>query len=546
MYRIILVDDEPLILAGIASLIQWETYGCSVVGKATNGSNALELIREAQPDIVITDIRMPVMDGLELVEQCKKEGLEFAFIVLTNLEEFHLARQAVRLGAVDYLVKLDLSPDALISSLERAKKECDLMESHRNKEMYHILIKDSEGQLDLEYFKRLLSLKVPPQTMPEGLRERYRRPFIILFTMQPKHIQFDSEDSYDFLFVHQQLMDVLQGITARYFKACTLVDMNKNTLSLIVSSKENTSDKKSVQDFCLKVNGALNTYFGLTAIFGLSLKKNEIGELPQALDEARTAMEHYYYNSQSPVVFYEGQGRTVSGTSGRDFNINFLKRPLSAAVSMNDSARLREIFEELISLIAQYKPDKSQAVSACINLYTYLYSLFQKEGEACGDTFPYSIDVAEQLNRLGSLEDILTWLNRFCDKLCHLIPERRDNRSDKLVCLTRRYVDTHYSEKLTLSGIAGHLKISPGHLSSTFSKFMDMTVSDYIAQVKIEHAKELISSHEYLIYEVADRLGFENAYYFSKVFKKVCGMSPREYEHSSKWTQATEREGTHE
>ena len=156
MYRIILVDDEPLILAGIASLIQWESLGCTLVGKATNGPNALELIRETQPDIVITDIRMPVMDGLELIGRCREEGMEFSFIVLTNLEEFHLARQAVRLGAVDYLVKLDLSPDSLISALKRAKEECGLRESHRNRELYDLLIKDNAKQLDTDYFKHLL------------------------------------------------------------------------------------------------------------------------------------------------------------------------------------------------------------------------------------------------------------------------------------------------------------------------------------------------------------------------------------------------------
>lgn len=534
MYRIVLVDDEPLILAGIASLIQWEAYSCTLAGKATNGSNALELIREAQPDIVITDIRMPVMDGLELMEKCKNEGIEFAFIVLTNLEEFHLARRAVQLGAVDYLVKLDLSAQALGASLERAKEECGLMESRRNKDLYHVLIKDSQGQRDADYFKRLISSREAWRDMPQGLEERYVCPFIILFTMQPEHIQFSHGDSYDFLFIRQQLMDVLSGITSRYFRACTVLDMNKNTLILFVSSKESTSGKKSIQDFCVKVNGALKTYFGLTAIFGLSLKKECIRDLPQAFTEAKTAMEHYYYHSQSPVVFYQGQGQREGGTGARDFNINFLKRPLSSAINLGDSSRLREIFQELISLFSQYQPDKSQAVSACINLYAYLYSLFQAEGEDCGDIFPYAIDIAEQLGQLGSLEDILTWLDRFCDKLCNLLPGRKENRSDKLVYLTKRYVDAHYSEKLTLSGIAEHLKISPGHLSSTFSKFTDMTVSDYIAQVKTERAKELIRSHQYLIYEVADMLGFENAYYFSKVFKKVSGMSPREYEHSSK------------
>ena len=535
MYRIILVDDEPLILAGIASLIQWESLGCTLVGKATNGPNALELIRETQPDIVITDIRMPVMDGLELIGRCREEGMEFSFIVLTNLEEFHLARQAVRLGAVDYLVKLDLSPDSLISALKRAKEECGLRESHRNRELYDLLIKDNAKQLDTDYFKHLLlSQTAGPGHMPEGLIGRYTRPFIILFTMVPDTIQFaQGGGTYDFLFIRQQLMDILSGIISRYFKACTILETEKDTLVLIVSSKENTSDTKSVQDFCLKVNGALKTYFGLTAVFGLSPQAESIAGLPLALAQARTAREHSYYNSQTPVVFYKGQ--TNSGPAKRDFNINFLKRPLSSAISLNDSAQLREIFSQLLSLFAQYKPDKSQAVSACINLYTYLYSLFQAEGESYTHIFPCTMDIAQYLDHLGSLEDILTWLDNFCQKLCNLLPERRENRSDKLVYLTRQYVDAHYAEKLTLSDIAEHLKISSGHLSTTFSRFMDMTVSDYIAQVKIEHAKQLIDSHQYLIYEVADMLGFENAYYFSKVFKKVTGMSPREYEHCPKW-----------
>ena len=114
--------------------------------------------------------------------------------------------------------------------------------------------------------------------------------------------------------------------------------------------------------------------------------------------------------------------------------------------------------------------------------------------------------------------------------MCTLLTERKEKRSDKFVHMAKRYIHEHYNEKLTLSDIADHLKISPGYLSTSFSNYMNRTVSDYIAEVKIEHAKELIDSGQYLIYEIANRLGFENAYYFSKVFKKVTGMSPKNYE----------------
>ena len=108
--------------------------------------------------------------------------------------------------------------------------------------------------------------------------------------------------------------------------------------------------------------------------------------------------------------------------------------------------------------------------------------------------------------------------------------DRKSTRSDKLVEQARAYVDEHYMEKLTLADIADSLNISAGHLSNTFKKLTGSTLSDYIAAVKIEHAKELIDTHQYLMYEISDMLGFDNPYYFSKVFKKVTGISPREHE----------------
>lgn len=171
MYRIILIDDEPLILAGIASLICWEEHDCCIVGKATNGHTAIDLILDTRPDIVITDIRMPVMNGLELIQACKEKNCEFAFIFLTNLEDFQLAKEAVHLGATDYLVKLDLKPQTLIQALERAKEHCSRMESHHNKELYALLLKDSRKQLEQNYFSQLL-LTPPHRTANLPLTRR--------------------------------------------------------------------------------------------------------------------------------------------------------------------------------------------------------------------------------------------------------------------------------------------------------------------------------------------------------------------------------------
>lgn len=125
MYRVMIVDDEPLILAGVTSLIEWEDYNCTIVAKATNGQNAFELITDIKPDIIITDIKMPAMDGIELMKRCRESKSQAAFIILTNLEEFSLAKQAVKYGATDYLVKIELTEETLAESLKRAIRECE-------------------------------------------------------------------------------------------------------------------------------------------------------------------------------------------------------------------------------------------------------------------------------------------------------------------------------------------------------------------------------------------------------------------------------------
>lgn len=539
MYRIVLIDDEPLILAGIASLINWEDYGCSIIGKATVATEARQMILNLQPDIVITDIRMPVLDGLQLVESCKKEGAVFAFIVLTNLEEFSLARKALSLGAVDYLVKLDLKPESLAASLEKAKKQSSLLLKNHSPAGSAPSSPGSEPfashQKVRKYLSQTLLAKADPTEMGGALPAAgWERPFLLLFSLRPNHIQFQAEeDIYDFRLITNQLFDIIEKIAERYFSSAMLFEYDrKNTYFLAGSLMKEDNLETALTGFCGRVTTALTTYFELNAVYGASTVKESLEDMPQALDEALTSLDYYYYNSSSPLVFYSNQN--IHHSLAKNFNINIFKKDLSASIQQNDSGRLREVFRQILELFASCKPGKEQATSACINIYTYLYSFFEGDLEDFQEIFSYTINIAEQLGHFNSLSDILIWLESFCDKLCTLLSERKSVRSDTLIEQAKAYIEEHLSEKLALADVAEYLSISSGHLSNTFKKFTGVTISDYIATMKIDRAKELIHTHKYLMYEISDMLGFENPYYFSKVFKKVTGISPREYENMNR------------
>lgn len=529
MYRVILVDDEPLILAGIASLITWEDYDCTIVGKATNGPSAFDMIVEQKPDIVITDIRMPVLNGLELIEKCKQHGCTFSFLVLTNLEEFQLARKALALGASEYLVKLALSPEELVKALTRAKEACDLLVSQHQHQLLHTQTQASSEDLLRSYMSQVLISHDETAKLPEHVSKEYQYPFLILFAVRSDSISFPpAEEAMNFQQLSAQIIDILGGISSRFFQASALLHYNANTFLLTGSLKDQRTYEETVTSFCSKVNTALKTYFELTAVFGVSSIAPDITEVTRLMQEASIALDYYYYESSAPVVFYHGQQYHKS--NAKIFNINFLKKDLSSSIQQNDSERLSDIFGQIIELFTQCSPSKEHAASACINIYTYLYSFFDTEANSYQDIFPYTINIAEYLNQFTSLADVLEWLQSFRDKLCKLLDDRRENRSDKLVEQAKRYIGEHYTEKLTLAEIADVLNISAGHLSITFKKFTGVTLSDYIADVKIEHAKDLIDTHQYLMYQISDMLGFDNPYYFSKVFKKVTGISPRDHE----------------
>lgn len=528
MYRIILIDDEPLILAGIASLIVWEDYDCVIVGKATNGASAYEMIMKLNPDIVITDIRMPVLNGLELVEKCKTEKLDFTFIVLTNLEEFHLVKKALSLGAVDYLVKIELEAGALVEVLERAKQSCNLLMKQKQTQFYQNMAGYNGVDSAREYMNRLLLTPAIEDELPADLEALFKKSFIILLALCRDDTSFNpDEPSIDFKQTDQQITDILGKIASRTFHSFTLLTYEPLVYLAVCSLKERDVFEEAVQSFCTKSNAALKTYFELTAVFGTS-SQGEMKELPSALKEAQIALEYYYYDSASPVVFYRGQQIHKSKT--KSFNVNFLKKDLAASINLNDNVKLQSIFDQIIDLFAECRPNKDHATSACINIYTYLYSFFENDENSYQYIFPYTINVVQQLNHFNSLADILAWLQSFCDKLCRLLIDRRENHSDKLVEQAKCYVNEHYMEKLSLAGIADALNISYGYLSNSFKKYTGTTLSDYIAEIKIEHAKEMIDTHKYLMYEVSDQLGFDNAYYFSKVFKKITSLSPRDYE----------------
>lgn len=542
MYQVLLVDDEPLILTGIQSMINWEDYDCVITDKASNGKQALEKMEKSMPDIVITDIKMPVMTGIEFMQECRDRGYDTVFILLTNLEEFSLAKSALALGAADYLVKMEMTQEMMGNSLKRATEMCNQKRILTDKIPHREFHPKDVKQTATGFFRDILE-KVG--NLSDEFRKKWQEPVEkmeleqlyengVLMWIRPYKDRdlFENVSEDD----RKEMLDYAQSLMEQFMNrihsgCCTLVWKRMGILAILPGQNRT---EKYYRDTGKKICNILEDYFGCQTLVAISAPMEDIwGGSKRALSQIKKIQEFYYYHSNEPVVLVsdvEAHFWEERHARHDTFDISFLKKDLRQALVQQDKEKVNSVFEELSALFTEFHPAREQVVNACANLY-YFFLSYVEEDALIKEEMPYPSVVMEILLECFTLKAHTRWLLKFGSWVGNTMENfHRGSKTDKIVEAAKEYVRENYGEKLTLAAIASKIGISQGYLSSVFKKQTGGNLNDYINQMKIEKAKELLEKHEYMMYEISDMLGFENPYYFSKVFKKLTGITPSEYE----------------
>ena len=419
MLRILLADDEPLVLIGLQGMLEWEKMGYTVCGTARNGRIAQELIEREQPDIVIADVKMPVMDGLDLARACHEKGPLPVFIMLTSSEDFSYARRAIEAGVVDYLVKMELTPQSLCDALARAAE-----------------------QVQKEKALHDTPPRMPSRTeMEAGLRTLQDRFLIRLYT------------------------------------------------GLIPDEEHLRQEKKGLE---LQLDGCLVAACCEILPAKAGMTSEQLLKLNLACCQMLETTLHNYLSVHA------------TGTDVLHFNVLF-------ALPEEPAGGLKALLEPLLKKASQI-------------VYNYFSArLLWAVGRPVQD--PLSLS-----RRCRELDTIRVLLSE-AEPILFAVDLESDATASKLqtVAQVKAYIREHLSEKLTLADVAAVFNFSPGYLSQLFGRYGGGFV-EYITEVRVAAAKEMLEKGDKKIYEIAEELGFESSFYFSKVFKKSTGLSPREYQ----------------
>ena len=536
MYKLLIVDDEPLVQVGIKSMLNYEKLNIELCGIAGNGEAALKIIEEQMPDIVISDIKMPIMSGLELIKHCvEKYGYKKpVFIFLTSFEEFQMAKEALTYQASDYLVKLELTPDLLEGAILKAIENLPKDEASTGGQEENLGVNGEE-----RFLIRLLENMYETKEQIE-LQSKYYKVSLNAKFYQCAYIEFfehvgtelSSEKQFALLVSSYNLLNEL----IRKYMNVKMVSLDLKHCAVIMEVSEKASEsgdgktvytpsEESIVQCYKELNDALSKYYNTTFKVGIGTVVNSPEEIAASYQYARQA----YSNMPEDCNVFSIEDCTNADMTHQIFNLSIFKTYITQAFDEYDVEKLHSIINLLSEMFLSNTNRYFQALdAACSILYIAISSIPNGE-KTMEEIFADYPDFYRSIYKQRTTEQVVAWLHIFEEKMAAYFAEKKNNPTHHIVSMVKKYISENITKRFTLNDVAENFGITPNYLSQLFKKYNDLGFNEYVTAAKINEAKKMMAEGNLKIYEISDALGFDNSLYFSKVFKKLEGISPTEY-----------------
>lgn len=531
MFTVFLADDEFTILEGLKHLFNWEKAGFNLIGEASDGDDAFQYIKELKPDLVITDIRMSGLSGLELIRAVKDNGLSCKFLIVSGYDDFSYCLEALRLGVSDYILKpIDFS------SIEAkvGKIAAELLDNNSIKassvEISRVVEDSHRMKLD-RYFAAAF-----------GNTPEYKESvFYINSEETPEEYYYcvclaGRYDSGCFLSASK-----IDSHEPEFFHAMTI----EGKMAYIMGFLNKSGAQSKIKEFELRVRLIMEMEVSSQVAVGIgSLYKLE--DIKKSYKQALNAVES--------EVFYrtriDENSKFTILDSKFDNQVKSKIDQVVCAVRHVDSEKAEEAADKFISFIYENRFVKAhveamlQELSVLINnaIYELKQETEKQEAELQGELQDNHQVISFNLYELKSLEDCKQILKEAVSKAISEISRMYDSRMNPFIKV-KAYINSHYREDLNLSRLAKEFHMNSSYLSRLFKEKCHINYSDYLTMVRIEKSKKLLLSTDLSINEVSESVGFSDYRYFTKVFKRYQGVAPNMYKKSSSKVYTTNQAG---
>lgn len=541
MLKIFLAEDEVVVRETIKRMIPWEELGFELVGEAADGEMALPLLIRQQPDLLITDIKMPFMDGLTLARLAKKEIPGLKVVILSGYDDFNYAKQAIGIGVEDYLLK-PITKNALIERLseirsryehektqkeyyEKFQREMQAYEKNSSRDFFEALV---DGSMDMmEVYKRAEKLGL------DIVAEAYN---VLIFTMNCDEDFSGQRDEYSSW--EAESLELLENFFAGHSSAM-LFRSNIFSYDVLLKGQRETIEENTracvdeIRKILSRQDGRREWFLAV----GQSVER--LSQIQKSYHTASRAFSQRYLYDEN-ILYYDemetmehpgGQAETEDNAYLQKVDVNALNPAILQKFLSNGLQEETENFVKDYFYAIGQEPMESLVFRNYVILNVRFSVISFIKGLGCDTNEMESADTEEVLAESGkNMESAIAYAKKMISQAIEIRDQNSGNKNRSILKTAVDFIDSHYMEEdISLNTVANVANVSSNHFSALFSQNMGQTFIEYLTTLRMNKAKELLRCTGMRSSEIAGEIGYKDAHYFSYLFKKTQGMTPSDY-----------------
>ena len=530
LYKIMLVDDEEEVRTSIIKKINWEANGFEVVGDAENGRDALEKIEILEPNVIITDIRMPYMDGLALAESLRQKFPSIKVIIFSGFDDFSYAKEAIRLGVAEYILK-PVNVDELTEILKRVRAKLDEeIESARDIDILRESYRMSLPVLREQFLNKLIIKRglfdepsIDGHLAEYGMNIGNANKWVVCAV----NIELENANIRGELLKEKELIPIyvkkfIEEKLSPYYRN-VVFDSVQDAEPVIIVAIDDDNSQTALTDVMRDVCKTAKRVLGVGITVGIGRSSQTLSDISASYKTAIDAVGYKKIVGTENVVYIHDVEPVSTGV------LRFEEKEeeeLVSAIKFGGEERIAEVVTGLADKLDEVKVHSRQYQAYMLRILTCIMDLMQQ----------YEISLAglenymETVTRIKDGESLKEWLLGICNNINLGMQQKRETTSKQIVKEAKEYILENYTNaELSLEVICRHLHLSPAYFSSLFKKETGQTYINYLTDIRLNKAVELLGTTDEKTYMIAEKVGYLEQNYFSYVFKKKFGISPTKY-----------------
>lgn len=526
--KLLIVDDEAEIREGISSAVPWSENGIEPAGLASNGREALQFIHDLNPDMMLLDIRMPVMDGLEVLKQLSGMAHPPKVVILSGYDEFEYCQQALRFGVSDYLLKPCL-PKEILNVMTRVRN--DILNERNHNIQWENLKEQFQESKDLLREKLLIYLIQHDHIDMETALIRWQLYQMELVPGNLGVALVRIDNLFNLQHSSGQELELIKfavrNLIEEVFKKTVptkqvICDYNDD---LLILWNLDTIPLDSAEQFLEQIRGKVESSLAFTVTIGLGYPALDLAGLYSAFNSSFLAVEYSFWIGPNRIIRPE---QIKAGESEETLLSLQDENEVIQSLRMNDIERLQPALDQFFDgLTHEPKLSREQFQKKVTALICSIYHVCLERGLQTQEFFGPNLEILDELARIETVTALKQKLLTGLETILARCPVHKN--SWKIVNRALQYLEEYYNQDLSLENVAQQVFVSPGYLSTLFKQELQKNFVDCLHEIRIEKAKAMLKNPGSKIYEIALKTGYKDEKYFSQIFKKITGMTPNQY-----------------